>query len=102
MELPHVQKILEKLNQNHEDFQVWAVEINDDRKGAEEFIAEHELTFTFATADRDFVKEHFNTAGYPNTFIIGKDSKIKQHHLGFRNGDEVNLESEVLAELEKH
>ena len=101
MELPHVQKILEKLSKEHEEIQVWAVEINDDRKGADEFIAENELTFTFATADREFVQEKFNTAGYPNSFIIGRDSKIKQHHLGFRNGDEVNLESELLAELEK-
>ena len=43
----------------------------------------------------------FDTAYYPNTFIIGQVGRIKQHHVGFRGGDGGNLEREVLSELEK-
>ena len=101
MELPHVQKIYQKLSEQHDDLQVLAVEINDDRKGADTFIKENELTFRFAEADRDFVKANFNTAGYPNTFIIDREGKIRQHHLGFRNGQETQIEEELLVELKK-
>lgn len=101
MELPHVQTIYEKLHEEHPDFQVLAVEINNDRDGADEFIAEHGLTFIFASADRDFVGEKFNTAYYPNTFLIGRDSRIKQHHVGFRESDAENLEREILELLQE-
>ncbi len=100
MELPHVQKILEKLNKN-DGLQILAVEINDDREGAEEFIKEHSLTFTFAEADRNFVETNFNTSGYPNSFLIGRDGRIRQHHRGFREGQEVQLEKEILEELSR-
>ncbi len=101
MELPHIQTMYEKLHPEHPYFQVLAVEINNDRDGADAFIAQHGLTFIFASADRAFVGEKFNTAYYPNTFIIGRDSRIKQHHVGFRDSDAENLERELLAELEK-
>ncbi len=100
MELPHVQKIYEKLNKPDE-IQIVAVEINEDRKGAEEFIKENGLTFTFAEADRKFVESNFNTAGYPNTFLIGRDGRIRQHHLGFREGQEKELEQEILEVLKE-
>ncbi len=100
MELPHVQKIYEKLSKKYDDLQIIAVEINDDREGADKFIEENGLTFIFAAADREFVKEKFNTAYYPNTFIIGRDSRIKQHHVGFRDGQEETLERELLTELD--
>ena len=45
MELPHVQKIYQRLSKQYDDLQILAVEINDDRKGAEDFIKENGLTF---------------------------------------------------------
>jgi len=100
VELPHVQKIFERLSKKYDDLQIIAVEINDDRQGADKFIEENGLTFIFAGADRDFVKEKFNTAYYPNTFIIGRDSRIKQHHVGFRDGQEETFEKELLDVLD--
>ena len=100
MELPHVQELVEELK-NHEEFQVLAVEINDDRAGADRFIEEHELTFIFADADRNFVETKFNTAYYPNSFLIGKDSRIKQHWVGFRDGQEEVVRTAIMEEL-KH
>ena len=99
MELPHVQKIYEKFSQKFDAFQVLAVEINDDREGADRFIEENGLTFIFSEADRAFVTEHFNTAGFPNSFIINRDSAITLHKLGFRDGDEVSLAEKLLEEL---
>jgi len=98
VELPHVQKIYEKLNKT-EDLQILAVEINDDREGAETFIKEHGLTFIFAEANREFVETNFNTSGYPNTFLIDREGRIRQHHRGFREGQQVELEKEIVEEL---
>ncbi len=99
MELPHVQEMYTELKDN-EDFQVLAIEINNAREGADTFIKEHGLTFTFAEANRAFVESKFNTAGYPNSFLIGKDSRIRQHWLGFRDGQEVTMKEAVLEELQ--
>ena len=100
MELPHVQKIYENFSEKFDDFQVLAVEINDDREGADLFIEENGLTFIFSEADRAFVTEKFNTAGFPNSFIINRDAVITMHKLGFRDGDEVTLAENLLKELE--
>jgi len=99
VELPHVQELYTELKEN-KDFQVLAVEINDDRDGADTFIEENGLTFLFATADRNFVETKFNTAGYPNSFLIGKDNRIKQHWRGFTDGQEEMIRTAVLEELE--
>ena len=98
MELPQIQKIKEQFK-DHKDLVFLAVEINNDRPRAEKFIKKEGLDFIFSEADRAFVKKYFNTAGYPNSFIIGKDLKIKAHHLGFRPGDEKKIAKELLAEL---
>lgn len=98
MELPQIQKLKEKFAE-HKDLQFVAIEINNDRVNAEKFIKKESLEFIFSEADRDFVKKYFNTAGYPNSFIIGKDLKIKAHHRGFRPGDEKKIAKELLAEL---
>ena len=100
MELPHVQEMYEELKE-HEAFQVLAVEINDDREGAEAFIEENGLTFIFAEADRNFVETKFNTAYYPNSFLIGMDSRIKQHWVGFREGQEEVVKEAVLEALKE-
>lgn len=100
MELPHVQKIYDKFSQKFEEFQVLAIEINDGREGADIFIEENGLTFIFSEADRAFVTEKFNTAGFPNSFIINRDAAITLHKLGFREGDEVALAEKLLRELE--
>lgn len=100
MELPLVKQIQEELKDRPE-LQILAVEINDDRAGADRFIAENDLHFIFATADRDFVETNFDTRGYPNSFIIGKDGRLKQHHLGFRAEMAPTLKEELLAELDK-
>lgn len=99
MELPHIRDIYNELSADHPDLQIIAVEINDDRAGAETFIAENNLEFIFAEADRAFVKEHFNTAGYPNSFIIDRDKVITHHHLGFKEGQEESIKEELLSEL---
>ena len=98
MELPHVQELLGELKE-HEEFQVLAVEVNDDREGADAFIEEHGLTFTFADDDRNFVETKFNTAYYPNSFLIGKDSTIREHWVGFREGQEEVVKEAILEAL---
>jgi hypothetical protein len=101
VELPHIRDVYNSLTEEYPDVQVIAVEINDDREGAEAFIEENNLDFIFSEADRDFVKEKFNTAGYPNNFIIDRDKTIKMHKLGFRPGDEKVIKEELLTLLKQ-
>jgi peroxiredoxin len=101
LELPSINQVYNELSPNHENLQVVAVEINNDRAGADTFIQENGLNFTFSEADRAFVKKHFNTAGYPNSFIIDQEGIIREHKLGFRNGDEITIKNKLLELLTK-
>lgn len=94
-----MKEVFNELSTSHPDLQIAAIEINDDRAGAEAFIEEHELNFIFSEADRDFVKEHFNTEYYPNTFIIDRDAVIRDHKVGFKVGDEVGIKEKLLTLL---
>jgi len=99
VELPRINEIYQELSGQYDNLQVIAIEVNNDRAGAEAFITEHDLQFLFSEADRTFVKDKFNTAGYPNSFIIDAEGVIRQHHLGFRAGDELHVKEELLELL---
>jgi hypothetical protein len=100
VELPLVENMRRELA-DQPDLQIVAVEVNDDRTGAEKFIQENELGFIFAEADRDFVETWFATAGYPNSFLIGRDRRIRSHHLGFAPEMAPVIRRELLDELRK-
>lgn len=96
--MPRLKQVVGALGR---DLQVLAVEINNDRETAEKFIAENSLDFVFAYADRAFVKKYFNTAGYPNSFMIDRSGVIREHKMGFKMGQEVGMMQTLQALLEE-
>ena len=98
LELPKLKQVTGALGR---DLQVIAVEINNDKEGAEEFIYNNSLPFTFASADRVFVKKYFNTEGYPNTFLIDREGVIRQHELGYQAGQELDYLNKLQELLEE-
>ena len=96
MELPRLEQLWNDYRE--EGFSVVAVEANLDREGAEKFIEENKLTYTFVEnleGDGEVVRNIFGVRGFPTTFVINSEGKVLFAHLGFSEGDEAKLEEEI-------
>jgi len=81
---------------------VIAVENNRDREGALKFIEDNSLTYHLLEneEDNDVVQETFKVTSFPTSFLIDREGKILFMHIGFSEGDEVELEKEIVKLLE--
>jgi peroxiredoxin len=98
--LPRLQPLYEKYKDK--GFEIVAIEATRNSKAAQEFIAQNKLAFTFLennAGDPNVVRNTFGVGVFPTSFLITKDGKIVQCHIGFEPGDEEKLEKEILALL---
>ena len=101
MELPRLQNVWEK----HRDkgFEVIAIESTRETQRALEFTVEAGLEFTClenGEGDAEAVEGVFRVTGFPTSFIVDRKGRIMYYHQGFEEGDEVQIEEEVLSLLE--
>jgi peroxiredoxin len=99
VELPR----LEALWRKHRDkgLSVVAIEASQDRKRAESFIERHGLTYHLLEAEQEkqAVKDAFGVKWFPTSYLIDRDGRIMFCHVGFRPGDEAELERQIVALL---
>ena len=99
MELPR----LESLWQKHRDkgFSVVAVEATRDRERAVKFIEKNKLTYHLLEAEEEksLVKRKFGIKWFPTSYLIDREGRIMVCHVGFRAGDEAELEKDILELL---
>jgi hypothetical protein len=75
-----------------------AVDINQRGTAAQEVIEKEGYSFTFLethVGENDPVKEHFNIPGVPVNYFINEDGYVVFKKLGFKPGDEAQLEAKV-------
>jgi len=101
VELPRVEELYKKYRDR--GFTVVAIEAARDTDRALKVIKENDLTFDMLETeeDNDVVDDVFAVRGFPTVFMIDRDGKIVYSHLGFEEGDEAQLEKEILALLAK-
>jgi peroxiredoxin len=101
VELPRLEPLWEKYRDK--GFSVVAIEATRDRERALKFIERNGLTYHLLEAEEEkgSVKEKFGIKWFPTSFLIDRDGRIMICHVGFRAGDEVELEKEMLK-LAKH
>jgi len=100
VELPRLQPLYEKYKDK--GFEIVAVEATRNTKGAQDFIAQNKLTYTFLennAGDPDVVRSKFGVMVFPTSFLITRDGRVVQCHIGFEAGDEEKLEKEILGLL---
>ena len=100
MELPRLEPLWQKYRD--QGFQVVAVERGDDRERALKFFEENELTYHFVQDKEEgepVVTELLNVYGFPTSFLIDRQGRVIRVHLGFDEGDEIELEEEILQLL---
>ncbi len=100
MELPRLQPLFEKYNE--QGFEVVAIERKQDTERAKKFIEENGLTYTLlenGIDDQEIVRDLFGIRSFPTSFLIDRDGKIMYFHLGFEEGDENEIEEQILTLL---
>ncbi len=100
MELPRLQPLYEKYNE--QGFEVVAIERKQDTERAKKFIEENALTYTLlqnGIDDNEIVRELFGIRSFPTSFLIDREGKIMYFHLGFEEGDEEEIEEQILSLL---
>ena len=96
MELPRLEPLWQKYKD--QGLTVIAIESQQDREGALEFIAEHDLTYPMVEdleGDDNILANELHVYGFPTSFLVDRNGRIMFAHTGFDEGDEVKLEEEI-------
>ncbi len=101
MELPRLETLWQKYKD--QGLRIVAIEMLRDSERAKKFIAEHQLSYHLleeAEAEEDKIyPKLFIGIGWSSTFLIGRDGKVAWVHIGFEEGDEIELEQKIREHL---
>ena len=96
MELPRLQPLWEKYRDK--GLSIVAVEATRDRERAVQFIDKYGLNYHLLEVEEEkpVVKKRFGIKWFPTSYLIDRKGRIMICHVGFRAGDEVELEKAIL------
>lgn len=99
MELPRLEPLWQKYRE--QGLAVVAVERMHATEAAKKLIAEKGLTYHLLEDAKDgaVVRGRFGVGSFPTSFLIDRDGKIVYVHRGFTEGDEVELEEQIVELL---
>lgn len=92
-ELPLLEEIYERYKEH--GFEIVAVDVTADTKGAVEFRDVSGLTFSMVAGDREAALRDWGVGATPSSFLIDRAGKIVSYNGGFRKGDENSLDEEI-------
>ena len=97
MELPRLETLWQKYRDK--GLSVVAIEATQDRDRAVSFIDKNQLTYHLleAEAPKQVVKDQFGIKWFPTLFVVDREGRVLFCHVGFRPGDEIGLETQILA-----
>jgi peroxiredoxin len=93
--LPRLEEIWKKYKD--EGLSIVAIQSDQDRERGLRLVEEKGLTFHILhnEVDNDVVNGVLLSEGNPSTFIIDREGRVMSYHLGFEEGDEIELENEI-------
>jgi peroxiredoxin len=102
VELPRLEPLWKKYGDK--GLSIVAIEATRDRERAVKFIEKYGLTYHLLEAEEDkaVVKKKFGVKWFPTSYLIDKAGRILICHVGFKAGDEVALEKEIIEMLGAH
>jgi thiol-disulfide isomerase/thioredoxin len=82
-------------------FEVVAINLDKDRKLADEFLKVMDVNFMVAFDESGDSASSYNLKGMPGSYLIGRDGKLYASHIGFRLKDKAKLEQAIKQLLAK-
>lgn len=86
---------MEELQRKFNGLDVVAVNVDADRKDADEFLASQKSSFRLVFDPEGKIPEAYEVEGMPSSFLVGPDGKILFKHRGFRDSDKKELEEQI-------
>jgi peroxiredoxin len=92
---------LEALYERYGDlgFTLLGVNVEDDKRGAEKWLAETPVSFDILFDTRNEVSKLYDVVAMPTTVILDKTGKVRFVHHGYQAGYENDYQSEIRALL---
>ena len=84
----------------NQGFEIVAVNLDNDRKLADEFLKEMDINFKVAFDESGQSASQYKVKGMPSSYLIGRDGKVHASHIGFREKDKQQLEHAIKSLLE--
>ena len=82
-------------------FEVVAVNLDKDRKLADEFLKVMDVNFVVAFDESGESASKYKLKGMPSSYLIGRDGKLYASHIGFIEKDKKKLEQAIKELLAK-
>ena len=80
--------------------EIVAVNLDKDRKLAEDFLKKVDINFKIAFDPGGDSAMTYKLKGMPSSFLIGRDGKLYASHIGFREKDKPKMEQAIRQLLE--
>jgi peroxiredoxin len=96
VELPRLESLWRKYRD--QGFLVVAIDAEHDTERSIEFITENDLTYHLLEdeeGDDNVVASKLEIYGFPTSYVVGRDGRILFSHIGFEEGDEIQMEQEI-------
>ncbi|MEZ5498094.1 MAG: TlpA disulfide reductase family protein [Steroidobacteraceae bacterium] len=87
---------------SNSDFVVVAVNVDRDRKLADEFLSHFAPTFALRFDPVGDAALHYDVRGMPTSFLLDRTGRIVARHKGFRDSEKDSRYREIRALLENH
>jgi cytochrome c biogenesis protein CcmG/thiol:disulfide interchange protein DsbE len=78
-----------------EGLEVLAVNLDKDRKLADEFLQGMDVNFLIAFDEAGESAAQYQVRGMPSSYLIGRDGKLYASHVGFREKDKAKMEAVI-------
>ena len=98
-ELPLLSKLAPRLKQK--GIEIVAVNIDDDRKNAEDFVRAKGIGLTVVSDGGKQIVGRWQPPKMPSSFVIDKGGVVRAVNGGFEPGDEAKLEAQLVALVTK-
>ncbi len=80
-------------------FEVIAVNLDKDRRLADEFLKAMDVNFKVAFDESGTSASSYKLQGMPSSYLIGRNGKVHASHIGFRDKDKQQLELAIQSLL---
>ena len=82
-------------------FEIVAVNLDKERKLADEFLKAVDVNFKVAFDESGESASRYKLRGMPSSYLIDREGKVYASHIGFRDNDKSELEQAIKDLLNK-